>query len=82
MRLSGFFFVLLAATAYAQLAVQGPRSVYEGQNVGAIDLIGNPHRDMEPLRPLVVQKAGEPYSQAKVQASITALQGTGQFLKV
>jgi outer membrane protein insertion porin family len=82
MRLSGIFFCLLATSAWAQLAVQGPQSVYEGQTVGAIDLIGNPHRDMEPLRPLVVQKAGEPYSQAKVQASIAALEHTGLFPKV
>jgi outer membrane protein insertion porin family len=83
MRLSGVFsFLLFVTAAWAQLAVQGPQSVYEGQNVGAIDLIGNPHRDMEPLRPLVVQKAGEPYSQAKVQASIAALEHTGQFPKV
>jgi len=62
--------------------VQHPQSVYEGQNVAAIDLIGNPHRDVEPLRSLVEQKAGAPYSQAKVQASIAALQATGQFNKV
>src|SRR5580700_4896768 len=82
MRLPGVFFFLFVTAAWAQLAVQGPQSVYEGQNVGVIDLIGNPHRDMEPLRPLVVQKAGEPYSQAKVQASIAALEHTGQFPKV
>ena len=83
MRLPGVFsFLLFVTAAWAQLAVQGPQSVYEGQNVGAIDLIGNPHRDMEPLRPLVVQKAGEPYSQAKVQASSAALEHTGQFPKV
>jgi len=82
MRLSGVIFFLFAAVSWAQLAVQGPQSVYEGQTIGAIDLIGNPHRDLEPLRPLVVQKAGEPYSQAKVEASIAALEGTGQFPKV
>jgi outer membrane protein insertion porin family len=81
MRLSGVFF-LFATLAWAQLTVQGPQSVYEGQTVGAIDLIANPHRDVEPLRSLVVQKAGEPYSQAKVEASIAALEHTGQFPKV
>ena len=74
--------LLYAATAWPQLTVQAPESVYNGQNVGAIDLIGNPHRDMEPLRPLVVQKAGQPYSQEQVQASIAALEHTGQFPKV
>ncbi len=76
-----FFLVLASAGACAQVAVQHPQSVYEGQNVGAIDLIGNPHRDVEPLRPLVEQKTGAPYSQSKVEASIAALQGT-EFKKV
>jgi outer membrane protein insertion porin family len=80
-RLSGVF-LFFVTVAWAQLAVQRPQSVYEGQNVGAIDLIGNPHRDLEPLRPLVAQKAGEPYSQAKVLASIVALEHTGQFPEV
>ena len=62
--------------------MQGPQSVYEGQNVAAIDLVANPHRDVEPLRSLLDQKPGQPYSQAKVEASIKALEGTGQFPKV
>src|SRR6266568_5340681 len=82
MRLSGFFIFLLAAIASAQLSVQSPNSVYERQNVGAVDLIGNPHRDMEPLRHLVVQKVGQPYSEANVESSISALERTGQFPKV
>jgi outer membrane protein assembly factor BamA len=82
MRLSGIFFFLLTTAAWAQLAVQGPQPVYNGQNVAAIDLIGNPHRDMEPFRSLMVQKVAEPYSQDKVEASIAALEHTGQFHKV
>ena len=74
MHVSGVFFLLFATAAAAQVAVQSPQSAYEGQNVAAIDLIANPHRDVEPLRPLVVQKAGQPYSQANVEASITALE--------
>ncbi|HTF43535.1 MAG TPA: hypothetical protein VK641_06545, partial [Terriglobales bacterium] len=58
------FFLLCAAGAWSQVAVQGPRPIYEGQNVTAIDLIGNPHRDLEPLRSLVQQKAGQPYSES------------------
>src|SRR6266576_6103714 len=83
MRLAGvYIFFLFTATAWAQLAVQGPQPLYNGQPVSAIDLVGNPHRDMEPLRPLVVQKAGQPYSQADVEASIRALEHTGLFPKV
>src|SRR5260370_21315218 len=82
MRLSGLFFLLFVSASWAQLTVQEPRPIYDGQNVAAIDLIGNPHRDVEPLRPLVKQKAGHPYSQADVEASISALRQTGQFPNV
>ncbi len=82
MRLSGFCIFLFATAAWAQLAVQGPQPLYNGQLVSAIDLIGNPHRDMEPLRAWVVQKEGKPYSQADVEASIAALERTGMFPKV
>ncbi len=74
--------LLFAVGAWAQIAVQAPQPVYDGQTVGAIDLIGNPHRDVEALRPLVEQKSGETYSQSKVEASVAALERTGQFPKV
>jgi outer membrane protein insertion porin family len=81
MRWSAMFF-FLATFTWAQVAVQGPSVVYEGQNVSSIELIGNPHRDLDPFRPVAVQKAGEPYSQEKVEASIQALQHAGPFPKV
>ena len=74
-----FFF---AGLGWAQVQVQGPTPVYDGQKVSAIDLIGNPHRNLEPFRAFVLQKAGEPYSQIKVEASIEALQRAGHFPKV
>jgi outer membrane protein insertion porin family len=74
--------LLFTVGASAQLAVQHPQAVYEGQTVGAIDLIGNPHRDVDSFRHLIEQNAGEPYSESKVEASIAALQSTGQFPKV
>ena len=82
MRLRNFACFLFAAAALGQVAVQGPQSVYEGQNVAEIDLVANPHRDVEPLRSLLDQKPAQPYSQAKVETSIKALQDTGQFPKV
>ena len=82
MRLQGVLLLLFAVAAWAQLAVQPPQSIYDGQTVGAIDLIGNPHRDVETFRPLIEQKEGKPYSESKVQASIAALERTGQFPKV
>jgi outer membrane protein assembly factor BamA len=82
MRLSTLFVFVVVAVAYAQLDTLRPQPVYDGQNVVAVDLIGNPHRDLDPLRAVVVQKASEPYSQAQVEASITALQKAGELPKV
>ena len=82
MRLFAPVVIFLATFTWAQVKVQGSSSVYEGQKVDAVDLAGNPHRDPELLRPLVVQKAGEPYSQTKVEASVQALQEAGGFPKV
>jgi outer membrane protein assembly factor BamA len=74
--------LLVAATALAQLAPQAPQAAYEGQNVSSVSLIANPHRDLEPLRPFVTPKQGEPYSDAKIQATAQALQKAGGFPKV
>lgn len=74
--------VFLSALAWAQTQVQGPSPAYEGQKVSAIDLIGNPHRNLGPFRAFVIQKGGEPYSQAKVKASMDALEKQGHFAKV
>ena len=67
--------LLWAEIGWAQLTIQGPQPTFNGQNVSSVDLIANPHRDVEPLRPLVLQKAGEPYAQDKVEKSIAALMG-------
>ncbi len=76
------FFSSTLCLGWAQIEVQGPSQVYDGQKANAIDLIGNPHRNLDPFRAFVVQKAGEPYSQTKVEASIEALQKAGHFPKV
>ena len=82
MRLCVLVLVFFVATlTRAQLGDQGA-PLYEGQNVGAVDLVGNPHRDLEPLRGVALQKAGQPYSQVNVDASIRALQEAGAFPKV
>src|SRR5579871_253277 len=75
-------FLFLAAGTSAQLAPQGPQSAYDGQKVSAVSLIANPHRDLAPLLGYVSQKAGEPYSDSKVQASAKALQDAGGFKSV
>jgi outer membrane protein insertion porin family len=83
MRWSALFLLVLSALGCAaQVSEMAPQALYDGQTVTAIDLIANPHRDVEPFRALVSQKAGQAYSQEKVEASISALQGTGSFKKV
>lgn len=66
----------------AQLAPQPSSASYEGQNVSGISLIANPHRDLQPLIPLVTQKAGDPYSEKKIAESRQALQDAGHFPNV
>ena len=58
------------------------QAVYEGQKVAVVDLVSKPATDVEALRPLVVQKAGEPYSHEKVKDSVAALEESRQFTTV
>ena len=50
--------------------------------VGSVELVADPRINLDAFRRLVEQKAGEPYSNQKVQASISALQKTERFNKV
>jgi len=61
---------------------QSSKVSYEGQKVAAVELVAHPNISVESLRPLVQQQAGEAYSNSKVAATISALQGTGRFSKV
>src|SRR5262252_4778625 len=74
--------VLISAGGFAQLALPGPSASYEGQNISAVSLIANPHRDLQPLIPLVQEKVGDPYDEKKIDASRQALQDAGHFEKV
>ena len=74
--------MLFGATLFAQSAPPSPQAADEGQNVSAVSLIANPHRDLKPLVPLVTQKAGEPYSDTQIQASAAALKQAGNFPQV
>ena len=69
MRWVVFAVLLFGTVAFGQLAQTGPQPAYEGQNVSAVSLIANPHRDLSPLLPLVSQKAGAPYVGTKIQES-------------
>jgi len=67
---------------WCQQASESNKVSYEGQKIAAVDLIANPKISVESLRPLVEQKSDEPYSGAKVDNTISALQKTGRFSKV
>lgn len=70
--------VLIMAGALAR-AQSVPAVNYEGENVIAIDLASRPEADVEYLRDLIVQKPGQPYSNAQIQQSIAAVMATKEF---
>lgn len=77
--LSAIFMFSAGAVARAQI----PANLnYEGETVTAIDLASRPEANVEFLRSLIIQQPGQPYSNAKVQQSIAALQATGEFTAV
>ena len=77
--LCSLFFV---ATGFGQVAPQTAQVSYEGQNVSAVSLLANPHRDLEPLRACVTLRPGDPYSEERIRASAEALEKAGGFPKV
>ena len=80
--LLGILWVFGSLSGFAQTKASNPPPSYEGQRVGSVELTANPHLNTDPYRPLIVQKAGEPFSNRKVKESIDALNRTGAFSKV
>jgi len=89
--------LLIAITLFAQaqqppVASQPPAKTapqtqqvlpsYEGQTVSSIEVAGQPDLDQQQVLPLLAQKAGEPFSRAKVDQSAAALRATGRFQDV
>ncbi|MBV8892310.1 MAG: hypothetical protein JO266_10140, partial [Acidobacteria bacterium] len=52
---------------------------YEGQNVTAVELAGQPNLETRQLLPLLAQQAKQPFAQEKVDQSIAALKQTRRF---
>src|SRR5712672_460854 len=78
----------LAQTTPTQLPGETPKTApqvaqvlpsYEGQNVSAVEIAGQPNLDTTRLTPLLAQRAGQPFSQAKVDQTIAALKQAGPF---
>ena len=82
LRLLTLSFCWASAAGFAQVKLEEQTASYEGQNVSAISLIANPHRDLQPLIPLVQQKQGAPFSEKAVEASREALTNAGNFQDV
>ena len=83
--------VLRAQTGSTSQPEQAPKTApqvkqvlpsYEGQNVTTVELAGQPELNPQALLPLLSQRAGEPFSQSKVDASVAALQQRGGFQAV
>ena len=55
---------------------------YEGQTVVSVEIAGRPDLDQQELRPLLVQQEGQPFSQAKIDQSISALKSSGKVKEV
>jgi outer membrane protein assembly factor BamA len=55
---------------------------YEGQNVSSVEIAGQPDVDSAKLAASLPQKAGEPFSLEKVNASISQLRSSGGFKDV
>ena len=85
--MQAFFRFFVLSWVWILFLCQIPRLVgqgisYEGLKANHIDLAAHPKVEVEKLLPLIVQKAGEPYSNAKVQESMAALDRAGRFSKV
>ena len=76
------FFATASSYLECQEVGQSSNVSYEGQTVAAVELVANPKISVESLRPLVQQRAGEPYSGSKIETTGSALQETGRFTKV
>lgn len=51
----------------------GTYSVFEGRSVGSVDISANPAMNLASVRPLIQQKAGQPFSSAAISQSVAAL---------
>jgi outer membrane protein insertion porin family len=68
--------------SHARCQQTSDQGAYEGQRVASVEIVANPRISVESLRPLVQQRAGEPYFSSKVDGTIFALQETRRFNKV
>src|ERR1700751_608218 len=81
----GWVMLILAGfgwPSHARCQHTGDQGAYEGQRVASVEIVANPNISVESLRPLVQQRAGEPYVSSKVDGTISVLQETRRFNKI
>ncbi len=74
-----------AASSQAPKTAPATRQIlasYEGQNVTAIEIGGRPDLKTSQFSSMFVQKAGEPFSQEKVDQTVAAIKKSGEFKEV
>src|ERR1700730_6226860 len=78
--------VLLISICAGGLAAQENQPTtyegFEGRTVSKVDIAASPVMNVEAFRPLIKQKAGEPFSMAAIRDSVAALQKTKLFSQV
>jgi len=55
---------------------------FEGRRVASVEISANPNVDLDTIRPLIEQKAGQPFSTKAIQESVAALEATKRFTSV
>ena len=74
---------LSASLALGQVVYdESGRGLYEGQVVASVELVANPHLDMESLKPEIPLKPGMKFSDRAVQASASTFKAAGKFTDV
>src|SRR6185437_15641377 len=82
---AGKFLLLFFWSSFLVFAQQQQPTSYagfEGRKVETVDVSATPLMDVTSFRAMIRQKAGQPFSQAAVRESITALQNTKLFSSV
>jgi outer membrane protein insertion porin family len=86
--LIGLFLVAFVLRAFHPLTAQAQENQpttyagFEGRTVAKVDIAASPIMNVEVFRPVLKQKAGEPFSIAAIRDSVAALQKTTLFSQV
>ena len=73
---------LVAPSLFSQDAQPDTYVGFQGTKVASVEVSARPGMNMDAFRPLIQQKAGEPFSEEAIRASVAALQGTNEFSQV